>query len=54
MLPCLEKKRQLCEKWLVGQDVLTQDNTQVAVADDLKQPGSPWLVFKVLPDSLLR
>lgn len=35
VLLCLGKRCQLCEKWLVGPDVLIQDSTEVAVPDYL-------------------
>lgn len=54
VLPSLDKKYPVHEKWLVGQNALTGGKTEVVAADYLLQPVSPWLFFKVLPDSLLQ
>lgn len=35
VLLCLKKRCQLCEEWFVGQDVLIQGSTEVAVSDYL-------------------
>lgn len=41
-------------RWLVGQEVRTQESIEGAAADYLLQHDSLWLIFKVLPNSLFQ